>query len=128
VPKRTIFTPNAPQPRGPYSQAIAVGNTVYVAGQGGFDPASGKLMNATFEEEVTRTFENVQAILAAAGATMNDVVKVNVYLTDLNNFGRMNEIYKKYFVADYPARATVGSSLLLGTQIEIDCVAIVESQ
>ena len=126
--KRIIFTPNAPQPKGPYSQAVVVGNTVYVAGQGGFDPVSGKLANATFEEEVTRTFENVKAILAAAGATMNDVVKVNVYLTDLGNFGRMNEIYKKYFVADFPARATVGSSLLLGTQIEIDCVAVVESK
>ena len=125
--KRIVFTPNAPQPKGPYSQAVVAGNTVYVAGQGGFDPVSGKLMNATFEEEVTRTFENVKAILAAAGATMNEVVKVNVYLTDLNNFGRMNEIYKKYFVSDYPARATVGSALLLGTQIEIDCVAVVES-
>jgi 2-iminobutanoate/2-iminopropanoate deaminase len=126
--KRIIFTPNAPQAKGPYSQAVVAGNTVYVAGQGGFDPVSGKLVNATFEDEVTRTFENVKAILAAAGATMNDVVKVNVYLTDLNNFGRMNEIYKKYFVSDFPARATVGSSLLLGTQIEIDCVAVVESR
>ncbi len=128
MPKRKIFTPNAPQPRGPYSQAISVGNTVYVAGQGGFDPVSGSVMNATFEEEVTRTFENIQAILAAAGATMNDVVKVNVYLTDLNNFGRMNEIYKKYFSGDYPARATVGSALLGGMQIEIDCVAVLEKQ
>jgi 2-iminobutanoate/2-iminopropanoate deaminase len=128
VNKRIIFTTNAPQPKGPYSQAVAVGNTVYVAGQGGFDPASGKLANATFEQEVTRTFENIKAILSAAGATMNDVVKVNVYLTDLNNFGRMNEIYKKYFSGDYPARATVGSALLGGMQIEIDCVAILENQ
>lgn len=126
--KRIVFTPNAPQPRGPYSQAVMVGNTVNVAGQGGFDPVSGKLANATFEEEVTRTFENVKAILTAAGATMDDVVKVNVYLTDLNNFGRMNEIYKKYFAADFPARSTVGTSLLLGMQIEIDCTAVVESR
>jgi 2-iminobutanoate/2-iminopropanoate deaminase len=125
--KRIVFTPNAPQPKGPYSQAVVAGNTVYVAGQGGFDPATGKLMNATFEEEVTRTFENVKAILAAAGASMTDVVKVNVYLSDLNMFGRMNEIYKKYFLTDFPARATVGSALLLGGQIEIDCVALVES-
>ena len=124
---RIIFTSTAPQPKGPYSQAVVAGNTVYVAGQGGFDPVSGKLANATFEEEVTRTFENVKAILTAAGAKMSDVVKVNVYLTDLNNFGRMNEIYKKYFTSDFPARATVGSALLLGTQIEIDCVAVVES-
>lgn len=126
--KRIVFTPNAPQPKGPYSQGVVVGNTVYVAGQGGFDPASGKLMNSTFEEEVTRTFENIKAILTAAGATMDDVVKVNVYLTDLNNFSRMNEIYKRYFIANFPARATVGSALLLGTQIEIDCVAEVESK
>jgi 2-iminobutanoate/2-iminopropanoate deaminase len=127
VGKRIIFTPNAPQPKGPYSQGVVAGNTVYVAGQGGFDPATGKLMNGTFEEEVSRTFENVKAILYAGGAAMSDVVKVNVYLADLNMFGRMNEIYKKYFLSDFPARATVGSALLLGTQIEIDCVAVVES-
>lgn len=126
--KRIVFTPNAPQPKGPYSQGVVVGNTVYVAGQGGFDPSSGKLMNSSFEEEVTRTFENVKAIVTASGATMDDVVKVNVYLTDLKNFSRMNEIYKKYFTSDFPARATVGSALLLGTQIEIDCVAVMENK
>jgi 2-iminobutanoate/2-iminopropanoate deaminase len=125
VHKRKVFTENAPRPLGPYSQAIVAGDTVYVAGQGGFDPASGKLMNASFEEEATRTFENVKAILEAAGATTNDVVKVNVYLADLNNFRAMNEIYKSYFGEDYPARATVGSALLAGTQIEVDCIAVI---
>ena len=124
MPKNKIFTEQAPHPAGPYSQAIVAGNTIYVAGQGGMDPSSGKILNATFEEEVTRTFENIKAILAAAGATMNDVVKVTVYLSDLNNFGRMNEIYKKYFAEAYPARATVGASLLFGTQIEVDCIAV----
>ncbi len=124
MPKNKIFTEYAPHPVGPYSQAIVAGNTIYVAGQGGMDPSSSKILNATFEEEVTRTFENIKAILAAAGATMNDVVKVTVYLADLNNFGRMNEIYKKYFSADPPARATVGASLLFGTQIEVDCIAV----
>jgi 2-iminobutanoate/2-iminopropanoate deaminase len=126
MPTRKIFTPNAPRPLGPYSQAIVTGNTVYVAGQGGFDPATMQLQNATFEEEVAQTLENIKAILAAAGATLRDVVNVNVYLSDLNNFARLNEIYKQYFQEDFPARATVGAALLGGTQIEVACVAVVE--
>jgi 2-iminobutanoate/2-iminopropanoate deaminase len=121
--KRKVSADNAPKPAGPYSQAIASDNTIYVAGQGPFDPATGK-MPAAFEEQAALTFENVKAIVEAAGATLADVVKVNVYLADTNNFAKMNEVYKRYFSEPYPARATVGAQLLGGMGIEVECVAV----
>jgi 2-iminobutanoate/2-iminopropanoate deaminase len=121
--KRKVLTDRAPKPVGPYSQAIVAGNTIYVAGQGPFDPKTGK-MPATFDEQADQVFENVKAIVEGAGATLADVVKVNVYLADLANFAKMNEVYKRYFVEDYPARATVGSQLLLGMGIEVECIAV----
>jgi len=122
--KRKITAEGAPKPAGPYSQAIVSGNTIYVAGQGPFNPATGK-MPAGFEEQAAQTFENIKAIVESAGATLQDVVKVNVYLTDLNNFAKMNEVYKRYFQEPYPARATVGTQLLGGMTIEVECVAVV---
>jgi reactive intermediate/imine deaminase len=121
--KRKVSTDRAPMPAGPYSQAIVAGNTIYVAGQGPFDPKT-RMMPATFDEQVVQVFENIKAIVEGAGATMADVVKVNVYLADLGNFAKMNEVYKRYFVEDYPARATVGSQLLLGMGIEVECIAV----
>ncbi|HKP85085.1 MAG TPA: Rid family detoxifying hydrolase [Blastocatellia bacterium] len=115
-----------PKPGGPYSPAIVAGNTIYVAGQGPFDPRTGK-MPATFEEQAAQVFENVKAVVEAAGATLADVAKVNVYLADLNNFAKMNEVYKKYFPEPYPARATVGSQLLGGMSIEVECIAVKSS-
>jgi 2-iminobutanoate/2-iminopropanoate deaminase len=122
--KRKITTEGAPKPAGPYSQAIVAGNTIYVAGQGPFNPGTGK-MPAGFEEQAAQTFENIKAIVESAGATLQDVVKVNVYLTDLNNFAKMNEVYKRYFQDPFPARATVGTQLLGGMMIEVECVAVV---
>ena len=122
--KRKVLTDRAQKPLGPYSQAIVAGNTVYVAGQGPFDPKTGK-MPASFEEQVAQTLENIKAILEAAGATLADVVKVNVYLADLSNFQKMNEVYRRYFKEDYPARATVGTQLLGEMSIEIECVAVI---
>ncbi|HVG18840.1 MAG TPA: Rid family detoxifying hydrolase [Blastocatellia bacterium] len=121
--RRKISTEGAPKPVGPYSQAIVVGNTVYVAGQGPFDPGTGKMAEG-FEEQAVRTFENIKAIVESAGATLKDVVKVNVYLADLGNFAKMNEVYMRYFKDPYPARATVGTQLLGGMAIEIECVAV----
>jgi reactive intermediate/imine deaminase len=121
--KRKISTEGAPKPAGPYSQAIVSGNTIYVAGQGPFNPGTGK-MPAGFEEQAVQTFENIKAIVEAAGATLQDVVKVNVYLTDLGNFAKMNEVYMRYFRDPYPARATVGTQLLGGMAIEVECVAV----
>jgi 2-iminobutanoate/2-iminopropanoate deaminase len=121
--KRKISTEGAPKPVGPYSQAIVAGNTIYVAGQGPFNPGTGK-MPTGFEDQAVQTFENIKAIVESAGATLEDVVKVNVYLTDLNNFAKMNEVYMRYFRDPYPARATVGAQLLGGMSIEIECVAV----
>ena len=121
--KRRISTDRAPKPAGPYSQAMVAGNTIYVAGQGPFDSKTGK-MAATFEEQAVQVFENIKAIVVAGGATLADVVKVNVYLADLTNFSKMNEVYKRYFTEDYPARATVGTQLLGGMGIEVECIAV----
>lgn len=122
-PKRKVSTDGAPKPAGPYSQAMAAGNTIYVAGQGPFDPKTGK-MPADFEEQAVQVFENIKAIVVAGGATLADVVKVNVYLADLANFSKMNEVYKRYFTEDYPARATLGTQLLGGMGIEVECIAV----
>lgn len=121
--KRKVSTDRAPKPVGPYSQAMVAGNTIYVAGQGPFDPKTGKMAD-TFEGQAVQVFENIKAIVIAGGATLADVVKVNVYLADLANFSKMNEVYKRYFTEDYPARATVGSQLLGGMGIEVECIAV----
>jgi 2-iminobutanoate/2-iminopropanoate deaminase len=122
--RRKVSTDAAPKPAGPYSQAVVAGNTIYVAGQGPFNPATGK-MPAGFEEQAAQTFDNIKAIVESAGATLQDVVKVNVYLTDLANFAKMNEVYMRYFRDPFPARATVGTQLLGGMMIEVECVAVI---
>jgi reactive intermediate/imine deaminase len=122
--RRKVSTETAPKPVGPYSQAIVAGNTIYVAGQGPFNPGTGK-MAVGFEEQAVQTFENIKAIVESAGATLKDVVKVNVYLTDLSNFAKMNEVYQRYFQGPFPARATVGTQLLGGMAIEVECVAVI---
>jgi 2-iminobutanoate/2-iminopropanoate deaminase len=122
--KRKVLTSKAPSPIGPYSQAIIAGDTIYVAGQGAFNPLTREIVSSGIEEQTAGTLENIKAILDAAGASMGDVVKVNVYLADLGDFAKMNEVYKRYFKEDYPARATVGVKLLGTMQIEIECVAV----
>ena len=121
-----ISTDRGPKPAGPYSQAIVAGNTIYVAGQGPLDPRTGQLVNASFEAEAVQTLENIAAILQAANFALKDVVKVTVYLSDLGNFAQLNEIYRRYFQEPYPARATVGATLLFDTRIEVDCIAVKE--
>jgi 2-iminobutanoate/2-iminopropanoate deaminase len=123
--RKIVTTERAPRPVGPYSQAVVAGNTIYVAGQGPFDPGTRKIVEGGFEQHAVQTFENVKAIVEAAGATLGDVVKVNVYLTDLANFTKMNEIYTRYFKSDFPVRTTVGTQLLGGMLIEVDCIAAV---
>ena len=122
--KRKVLTGKAPKPTGPLSQAIIAGNTIYVSGQVPVDPATGQMISGGIEPQAIRVLENIKAILQAAGASMDDVVKVNVYLTDLGDFGKMNEVYRRYFREDYPARATVGVKLVSTFQIEIECVAV----
>ncbi len=126
MPWEKINTESAPQPVGPYSQAIVARDTVYVAGQGPLDPRTMTLVTGSFEEQAEQTFNNVMEILQAADCSLDDVVKVTVYLADLGDFTKMNEIYMRYFREPYPARATVGAQLLFGTKIEVDCIAVKE--
>jgi len=102
-----IATPDAPEAIGPYSQAIQVGNTLYLAGQLGMDPASGQLVEGGIEAETRRALDNLGAVLAAAGFDFGDVVQSQVFLADLNEFALMNEVYAGYFGEAPPARATV---------------------
>lgn len=123
--KRRVLTDRAPRPAGPYSQAIITGNTVYVAGQVAMNPRTGQTVEGGFEEQAVQVFENLKAIVEGAGSSLANVARVNVYLTDLTNFSKMNEIYRRYFTEVYPARTTVGVQLSGEYMIEIDCIAII---
>lgn len=120
--RKVIRTSNAPRPRGPYSQAIVAGDLVFVAGQVPVNPATNELELGDIRSETRLTLENVRAVLEAAGSSMRDVVRVGVFLADLNDFAAMNEVYAKFFPVDPPARSTVGAQLPK-IKIEIDCVA-----
>ncbi len=121
---KIIHTDNAPKAVGPYSQAVQGGNTVFVSGQIPVDPATGKVVEGGIQAETTQSLENAKAILAEAGLTFNDVMKVTVYLDKISDFAAMNEIYAKYFVDHKPARAAfeVGA-LPLGVAVEIEMIA-----
>ena len=122
--KEQIRTGGAAAPGGAYSQGIRAGDFVYVSGQGPIDPATGKVVGETIEEQTERTLENVKSILEAGGASMADVVKSTVHLSDLGLFDRYNGVYSSYFPDPKPVRTTVGSALL-GIMVEIDVVAYV---
>jgi 2-iminobutanoate/2-iminopropanoate deaminase len=122
--KTPVLTAQAPQPIGPYSQAIRHGDTIYVAGQIPVDPATGKLVAGGIEEQTARVLDSVKAILLAAGVRMDDVLSTTVYLADLGDFARMNGVYATYFTTAPPARATVQvAALPLGAAVEIAVVA-----
>jgi len=121
--RQIISTPNAPAAIGTYSQAVKVGTTVYMSGQIPLDPATMQLVEGGIDAQVTRVFENLKAVAAAAGGTLDDAVKVTVFLTDLANFARVNEIMATYFKQPYPARAAVGvASLPRGAHVEIEAI------
>jgi reactive intermediate/imine deaminase len=121
--KKIISTANAPAAIGTYSQAAQVGNTVWVSGQIALDPATKELIGGGIEAEAHQVFKNVKAIVAAAGASLDDVVKATVFLTDLGNFALVNKIMAEYFREPYPARAALGvSALPRGAQIEVECI------
>lgn len=121
-----VTAPDAPNPQGPYSHAVKAGGFVYVSGQAALDPKTSKPINGTVAEETRRTLENVKAILAASGASLQDVVKCSVFLADIRDFRAMNEVYAEYFGQAKPARTTVQSTLpASGLKVEIDCVAYV---
>lgn len=119
-----IHTDAAPAAIGTYSQAVRVGDTVYLSGQIGLDPQSGQLVEG-IDAQITRVFDNLKAVTEAAGGSLGDLVKVNIYLTDLGNFAKVNETMAKYFQQPYPARAAVGvASLPRGALVEADAVMV----
>lgn len=123
--KDAIATTKAPEAIGPYSQAVRVGNWLFLSGQIGLDPASGALVPGGVVAETQRVLENLRAVLAAAGASLDDVARTTIYLADLADFSRVNEIYAGFFRAPFPARATVGvAALPRGARVEIDAVAV----
>ena len=125
MPRSPIHSDSAPRAIGPYSQAVRAGDTLYLSGQTPVDPATGKLVEGGIEAQATRVFENLKAVLAAAGASFDDVVRVAIYMTDLGNFSTVNEVMKKYFHEPYPARSTIGvAALPLGCAVEIDVIAV----
>ena len=120
--KTIISTPNAPAAIGTYSQAVKVGYTVYLAGQLGLDPVTMKMAEG-IDAQIVRVFENMTAVAEAAGGSLEDVVKVNVFLTDLGNFIKFNELMAQYFPEPYPARAViVVAALPRGALVEVDGV------
>jgi 2-iminobutanoate/2-iminopropanoate deaminase len=123
--KYMIQTKRGAPPQGAYSQGWRAGDFVFVTGTGPVDPASGALVGATIEQQTEQTIDNIAAILEADGVTLNDVIKVNVHLSDTSLFSRYNAVYAKRFSRPYPVRTTVGSNLghAPGMLIEIDCVA-----
>ncbi len=122
--RQIISTPLAPAAIGTYSQAVKVGDTVYLSGQIPLDPATMQLVEG-FDNQVRRVFDNLKAVCEAAGGSLNALVKVNVFLIDLGNFAKVNEIMATYFDQPYPARAAVGvSTLPRGAQVEIEGVMV----
>ncbi|MGC3981145.1 MAG: RidA family protein [Steroidobacteraceae bacterium] len=121
---RTIIsTPDAPQAIGTYSQAVKCGSTVYVSGQIPLDPKTSDLVQGDFEVHARRVFDNLQAIINAAGGDFSHVAKLNVFLTDLANFAQVNKIMAEYFTQPYPARAAIQvAALPKGAIVEMDCV------
>ena len=122
--KHIIRTGAAPAAIGTYSQAVKVGNTIYLSGQIGLDPATMQMVAGT-EAQIHRVFQNLQAVAEAAGGSLADVVKLNVFLTDLNHFAQVNQIMAEYFSEPYPARAAVGvAALPRGADVEADGVMV----
>ncbi len=124
--RETVRTQDAPEPVGPYSQAVRCGGFLFCSGQIPLDPATGKIVAAGIAEQTARVLQNLEAVLAAGNASLRSVVKTTVYMVDLGEFPAMNEVYRKYFPQDPPARATVEVSRLpAGARVEIEAVAVV---
>lgn len=122
---KIIFTEKAPKPIGPYSQAVMRGNALFVSGQVAIIPSTGELDTSSIENETKQVMENIKAIVETAGMNMSDVVKATIYLSDMNNFSRMNEVYGSYFTSNPPARETVQvSALPKKVNVEISVIAI----
>jgi 2-iminobutanoate/2-iminopropanoate deaminase len=122
--RKAVMTEKGPKPLGPYSQAVVEGDFIFLAGQGCTNPLTGKLELGDVRSETMRTFENIRAILEAAGSSLNDVTKCNVYLRDIDDFTAMNEVYATFFSPPFPARTTIQAGALPGgIAVEIECIA-----
>ena len=125
--KQIITTDKAPQAIGTYSQAVKVGNTVYLSGQIPLDPVTMTLVDGEIDQQIRRVFENLKAVAEAAGGSFKDIVKLNIFLTDLSHFAKVNEIMGQYFEQPYPARAAIGvAALPKGSQVEMDAILVIE--
>jgi 2-iminobutanoate/2-iminopropanoate deaminase len=123
--KTIIKTKNAPDPIGPYNQAILTGNMLFISGQVCIDPKTGELKNKDIQEETHQVMHNLKAILQEAGMDFSDVVKTTIFITDMNQFGEVNAVYGKYFESDFPARETVQvSALPKFVNVEISMIAV----
>jgi 2-iminobutanoate/2-iminopropanoate deaminase len=121
--KQQVRTDRAAQPKAPYSQGIVYGDMLFVSGAGPIDPATQKFVSGTIEEEAEATLKNIKGIVEAAGFSMVDLVKVTVFLADINNFDRFNEVYKKYVPEPRPARSAVETVLAFGIKVEVEAIA-----
>ena len=125
--RTSIQTDRAPEAIGPYSQAIRAGSSVYLSGQIALDPSSMELVSDDVADQIRQVLENLSAVAAASGGSMQDVVKLTVFLTDLGDFAQVNEIMALYFDLPYPARAAVGvAALPRGAQVEMDAIMVVD--
>ena len=124
--RETISTENAPGAIGPYSQAVRAGNLVFCSGQIPLDPQTGEFVSDDIAEQTRQVLKNLSAVLEAAGTSLNNVVKTTVFLSDMNDFVKMNEIYAEFFGGNKPARATVQAARLpRDAKVEIECIALV---
>lgn len=123
--KKIIVIPNAPQPIGPYNQAVLVGNTLYSSGQIAIDPQTGAMVQENIEAETKMVMENVGAVLNAAGMNYGDIVKTSIFISDMNQFAQINAVYAEFFEKDFPARETVQVARLpKDANVEISVVAV----
>lgn len=123
--KKAIHTDHAPAAIGTYSQAIQSGKTVYLSGQIPLDPTTMTLIESSIEAQIHRVFDNLKAVAEASGGSLDDIVKLNVFLTDLGHFGKVNEIMSTYFTEPYPARAAIGvAALPRGAAVEMDAILV----
>jgi len=125
--RQPIHSEHAPAAIGPYSQAVRKGDTVYLSGQIPLDPGTGLLIDGDIDAQARRAFDNLRAVCEAAGGTLDDVVRLGLYLTDLDQFARINAVMADYFTAPYPARSTIGvASLPRGAEFEVDAIVVLD--
>jgi reactive intermediate/imine deaminase len=127
MPRQPIHSDRAPAAIGPYSQAVRRGETVFLSGQIALDPDTGLLVEGDVEVQARRAFDNLRAVCEAAGGSLDDVVRLGLYLTDLDQFARVNAVMSDYFEAPFPARSTIGvSALPRGAQFEVDAIVVLD--